>query len=207
VGDWIWPAMWLLPEDQAYGQWPASGEIDLMESRGNAAGYAAGGVNCFGSTLHFGPFYPEDPYELAHADKCLESGTLADDFHTYGLVWTESEIYTYLDTDANKVLNLPINSSFWERGGWNKNAALSDPWRGQPDVAPFDQKFYLVFNVAVGGVSGYFPDASAGNKPWSDKSSNAAADFNNNLEAATKTWDLVGDNSALQIRSVKVWQE
>jgi beta-glucanase (GH16 family) len=199
--------MWLLPEDQAYGQWPASGEIDLMESRGNAAGYAAGGVNCFGSTLHFGPFYPEDPYELAHADKCLESGTLADDFHTYGLVWTESEIYTYLDTDANKVLNLPINSSFWERGGWNKNAALSDPWRGQPDVAPFDQKFYLVFNVAVGGVSGYFPDASAGGKPWSDKSSNAAADFNNNLEAATKTWDLVGDNSALQIRSVKVWQE
>ncbi len=33
-GDWIWPAMWLLPEDQAYGTWPASGEIDLMESRG-----------------------------------------------------------------------------------------------------------------------------------------------------------------------------
>ena len=34
LGDWLWPAIWLLPEDQAYGTWPASGEIDLMESRG-----------------------------------------------------------------------------------------------------------------------------------------------------------------------------
>jgi Glycosyl hydrolases family 16 len=34
-GDWLWPAVWLLPEDDAYGQWPASGEIDMLESRGN----------------------------------------------------------------------------------------------------------------------------------------------------------------------------
>lgn len=34
-GDWIWPAIWMLPKDNAYGQWPASGEIDIMESRGN----------------------------------------------------------------------------------------------------------------------------------------------------------------------------
>jgi beta-glucanase (GH16 family) len=34
-GDWIWPAVWLLPEDDAYGRWPASGEIDMLESRGN----------------------------------------------------------------------------------------------------------------------------------------------------------------------------
>jgi hypothetical protein len=64
-GDWLWPAIWLLPEHQAYGQWPASGEIDLMESRGNAPGYPAGGVDCFGSTLHFGPFWPEDAYVSA----------------------------------------------------------------------------------------------------------------------------------------------
>ena len=37
-GDWIWPAIWLLPRDQAYGTWPASGEIDIMESWGNAPG-------------------------------------------------------------------------------------------------------------------------------------------------------------------------
>ena len=53
-GDWLWPAFWLLPKDGAYGTWPASGEIDIMESRGNAPGYPGGGVNAFGSTLHWG---------------------------------------------------------------------------------------------------------------------------------------------------------
>ena len=44
-GDWLWPAMWLLPTNNEYGNWPASGEIDIMESRGNAASYPSGGVN------------------------------------------------------------------------------------------------------------------------------------------------------------------
>jgi hypothetical protein len=205
-GDWIWPAIWLLPEDQAYGVWPASGEIDLMESRGNDVSYSAGGVNCFGSTLHWGPYYPDDPYQLSHADYCLSNGkTLNDDFHTYGLVWNENELYTYLDTESNKVLSMTFNQSFWERGGWSKNADLHNPWEGQPNHAPFDQKFYLIFNVAVGGVNGYFPDGIGG-KPWSDTSSNAMSAFNGALPSVLKTWDLVGGESALQIRSVKVWQ-
>ena len=54
-GDWIWPAIWLLPADQAYGTWPASGEIDIMESRGNSPSCTAGGSDTFGSTLHWGP--------------------------------------------------------------------------------------------------------------------------------------------------------
>ena len=43
-GDWLWPAIWLLPKHNEYGEWPASGEIDIMESRGNV-GYpkSAGG--------------------------------------------------------------------------------------------------------------------------------------------------------------------
>jgi beta-glucanase (GH16 family) len=205
-GDWIWPAIWLLPEDQAYGLWPASGEIDLMESRGNDASYPAKGVNCFGSTLHWGPFWPDDPYELTHNDYCVNDGTtLNDDFHTYGLVWNEKEIYTYIDNDSNRVLNLAINSSFWELGGWSKNANLHNPWQGQPNNAPFDQKFYLIFNVAVGGVSGYFPDGQGG-KPWVDATNNAAQQFNNALDSIVKTWDLAGEGSALAIRSVKVWQ-
>lgn len=69
-GDWMWPAIWMLPASSAYGTWPVSGEIDIMvsawclwtdhdvrlgvtlarvpvlfmqESRGNARGYPAGG--------------------------------------------------------------------------------------------------------------------------------------------------------------------
>jgi beta-glucanase (GH16 family) len=48
--------MWLLPADNNYGGWPASGEIDIMESRGNQnydSVIQHGGVDSFGSTLHW----------------------------------------------------------------------------------------------------------------------------------------------------------
>lgn len=201
-GDWLWPAMWLLPEDQAYGLWPASGEIDLMESRGNSEAYEAGGLNCFGSTLHFGPFFPEDPYELTTAQYCMSSGNLNNDFHIYGLVWNEDGIYTYIDDDSNKVLDVSFNQSFWELGGWGEE--LDNPWRGQPNAAPFDQKFFLIFNLAAGGTNGYFPDGMGG-KMWTDASTTAFQDFNNALPSIVETWGE-GNDAALQIRSVNVWQ-
>lgn len=63
-GDWLWPAIWLLPADNAYGQWPASGEIDIMESRGNLnyPTNLGGGVESFGSTLHWGPDWSQNGY-------------------------------------------------------------------------------------------------------------------------------------------------
>jgi len=65
-GDWIWPAIWLLPANNEYGSWPASGEIDIMESRGNDVSYASGGHNKFGSTLHWGPDWSNNRYSLTH---------------------------------------------------------------------------------------------------------------------------------------------
>ncbi|CAN0329180.1 unnamed protein product, partial [Laminaria digitata] len=61
-GDWLWPAIWLLPENNDYGLWPASGEIDIMESRGNAPSYGEGvsgigGVDTASSAIHWGPHY------------------------------------------------------------------------------------------------------------------------------------------------------
>lgn len=38
-GDWLWPAIWMLPVRQDYGPWPMSGEIDIIESRGNDPSY------------------------------------------------------------------------------------------------------------------------------------------------------------------------
>ena len=120
-GDWIWPAIWMLPELQAYGKWPASGEIDIMESRGNAAGYSAGGVDTFGSTLHFGPFFGEDRYDLAHAEKKAPTGRdFSQDFHVFGLEWSADSIFTYLDTRDNVVLRMPLNESLWNKAGFDK---------------------------------------------------------------------------------------
>jgi beta-glucanase (GH16 family) len=53
-GDWLWPAIWMMPEDSVYGIWPLSGEIDIMESRGNQRGPSGYGRETFLSTLHWG---------------------------------------------------------------------------------------------------------------------------------------------------------
>ena len=78
TGKGIWPAIWLLPEKNEYGGWPASGEIDLMEARGQQPEKVLG-------TLHYGSRGPGHP----HAGKDFlfpDRGTIAD-FHVYALEW------------------------------------------------------------------------------------------------------------------------
>eukprot|EP00475_Leptophrys_vorax_P045444 TRINITY_DN941_c0_g2_i5.p1 TRINITY_DN941_c0_g2~~TRINITY_DN941_c0_g2_i5.p1 ORF type:complete len:363 (-),score=111.87 TRINITY_DN941_c0_g2_i5:48-1136(-) len=204
-GDWLWPAIWMLPVQNAYGQWPASGEIDIVESRGNANYKSAGGgVETFGSTLHWGPFFGQDPYQLTHATYSLSEGkTFNDDFHVFGLIWTNTSIKTYLDDPSNVVLNVDLsNGTLWEKGGWDKTN-LHNPWSQGAQNAPFDQKFFLVMNVACGGTTGYWPDTEPA-KPWSNTDQHAVNSFWNNRGAWYPTWE--GENAALQVDYVKVWQ-
>jgi hypothetical protein len=100
-------------------------------------------------------------------------------------------------------MTLPIEKSFWDLGGYD-DMGVHNPWSGQSKVAPFDQKFYLIFNVAVGGTNGYFPEG-LGRKPWSDKANNAFTQFTQAEEQWLPTWRDDG-GSALQIDSVTVWQ-
>jgi hypothetical protein len=93
----------MLPKLNEFGPWPASGEIDIMESRGNAPGYAAKGNDWFGSTLHWGPNWDQNRYELTHKDY-QHTESLGKTFHTYGLYWDNKGLYTYFDTPDNKVL-------------------------------------------------------------------------------------------------------
>lgn len=105
-GDWLWPAIWLLPTHNVYGDWPASGEIDIIESRGNGNGYP-GGVNQVSSALHWGPHWPENGYSKTYGEYKLNSGDFSQEFHVFGLVWTETEIKTYVDTEANVIIASP----------------------------------------------------------------------------------------------------
>ena len=180
------------------------GEIDIMESRGNAAGYSAGGVDTFGSTLHFGPFFGQDRFDIAHGEKKAPAGTdFSQDFHIFGLEWTQNEIFTYLDSRDNVVMKLEMNESLWTQGGFDKIAGIDNPWLGGSRDAPFDQKFYLVLNVAVGGTNSYFPDGEGG-KCWTNTSPTAALDFWNCKGQWHPTW--IGDDAALQIDYVRVYQ-
>lgn len=199
-GDWLWPAIWMLPTYEEFGGWPASGEIDIMESRGNNPGYPAGGNNIFASTLHWGPDYSQNRYTLTHASY-TNGDSLGDAFHTYGLCWNESGLYTYIDSQTNVVLRVDFTQqSFWQKG--NFPSSYANPWVNEPNAAPFNREFYLIFNLAVGGTNGYFPDGQGG-KPWSDTDPHSVNAFNNAKNAWYSTWN--GEDAALKIQSVKVW--
>ena len=204
LGDWIWPAIWMLPTDGEYGTWPASGEIDIVESYGNSK-ETCGVVNSnmFGSTLHFGPSWDMDPYETAHA-MYENDEPLSSDFHTYGMIWTEESIITYIDSEDNVVLNQKFDESMWSQGGFPDS--IDNPWRFETDMnAPFNKEFYLIFNVAVGGVNNYFPDGEC-DKPWNNDSQTSAADFWGNMESWYPSWNYPESNdAAMKIDSVKVW--
>lgn len=61
----------MLPANTSiYGNWPAGGEIDIVEIRANK-NYTDGnnvsqGVDRFGATMHFGPRWPHNRWDLAH---------------------------------------------------------------------------------------------------------------------------------------------
>eukprot|EP00479_Gromia_sphaerica_P002654 TRINITY_DN1311_c0_g1_i4.p1 TRINITY_DN1311_c0_g1~~TRINITY_DN1311_c0_g1_i4.p1 ORF type:complete len:221 (+),score=50.64 TRINITY_DN1311_c0_g1_i4:414-1076(+) len=169
VGDWLWPAIWMMPVDAQYGDWPASGEIDIMESRGNKV-YGPGpdgqrGVDGVGNTLHWGPAFEGNNYDLTDRKMWIRDmvGTTDEDFgegyHAWNLVWTGDGLTTYVDSPENTLLDLDFTEmSFWERGMYDENGVVWDnPWAGRGNAAPFDRDFYLIMNVAVGGTNGIFP--------------------------------------------------
>ncbi len=124
-GQGLWPAFWLLGQDSPYGEWAASGEIDVVEAV-NLDG--TGGNQVFG-TIHFGGEFPNN---LSTEERYTPSTDVTDEFHVYAVEWDETEIRWYVDDVLYSVLN-----------AWSSTAA--------PFPAPFDQPFYILLNVAVGG--------------------------------------------------------
>jgi len=146
TGQGIWPALWMLPQDDKYGGWAASGEIDILEARGQKPGEILG-------TLHFGSRWPANA-EASKTHMLKDGGTIAV-FHVYALEWEPGEIRWFVDGDK-----FATQSSWWSssksdgaNGAKPARDAELNPW-----PAPFDQPFYLVMNVAVGGKFPGNPD-------------------------------------------------
>lgn len=206
AGDWLWPAIWMLPRNNQYGVWPASGEIDIMESRGNRKLFNPAGVNIgseqISQTLHYGPYWPYNGYENAHFERNTAFDQGFDrDFHVYGIEWTDTYLRFTLDNNEVGTVRPPAGG-FWELGGFP--STIENPWVGasNPRMAPFDEKFYFVINLACGGTNGFFPDDVTPAKPWHNTNGNAFADFWNARGAWYQTW--LGEDKALQIDYVKV---
>jgi hypothetical protein len=122
-----WPALWMLPQGFIEGtkSWPTDGEIDLMEARGRVA-------NEIGSTLHFGNSL--NRVMINKSETVPNSVNFQDKFHSVTFEWRENSIKMYLDTQE---------SPFYDES--------SDSTEFNNNYYPFNEKFYLLLNVASGG--------------------------------------------------------
>jgi beta-glucanase (GH16 family) len=139
TGKGIWPAIWMLPEENKYGGWAASGEIDILEARGQEPEKILG-------TLHYGSRWPANTHtgkDYIFPDK----GTIAD-FHVYTLEWDPGEIRWYVDDKLYQTQNFWWSCSDTDgpKGVNPEVESELNPW-----PAPFDKPFYIILNVAVGG--------------------------------------------------------
>ena len=200
----------MLPVVDTYGEWPRSGEIDILEARGNNYTYASGGNNFDFSALHWGPNAQNDGYRLTENNKPSLHSQLGDGFHTYGLEWSEKYLFTYLDNILHQVMYYKFDAPLYPQAYFpsadQNGSALTNPWASTGrDNSPFDQEFYLIINVAVGSQNGWFTDGKDG-KPWVDSSPTAKKDFWDARAQWLPTWEKDGSGQMV-VDSVKMWQQ
>ncbi len=124
-GQGLWPAFWMLAQDSPYGGWAASGEIDIME----AVNLGGTGGNKVLGTIHYGGEFPANEFS---GEQYVVPTDAQTEFHVYAIEWDVNEIRWYVD-----------DVLYGMRNNWSST--------GGPFPAPFDQNFYILFNVAVGG--------------------------------------------------------
>jgi len=115
-----WPAFWMLPTDKAYGEWPNSGEIDIMEH----VGYMPNLVHI---STHCKAYYFKINTQKTDT---LRVPTAQTAFHNYRVDWTPKYIRGFVDDkQIFQVLNEGKTFAEW----------------------PFDKRFHLLLNLAIGG--------------------------------------------------------
>ncbi len=128
AGKGMWPAIWLMPVQSAYGGWPSSGEIDIMENLG-------ANTRLDYTTIHFG----SGNQSLQKTTNAPANATLSDSFHVYTMIWDSLSFTFYLDSNNYGTISQ-----------WSPNN-VSFP-------KPFDKQFFLILDLVVGGNWGGMPD-------------------------------------------------
>ena len=136
AGHGTWPAIWTLGKNinelgaywqtQGYGtaSWPACGEIDIMEHVG------------FDPYKVFFSIHNNNLYGNVHGTSqqgVYESNNLETSFHNYAIEWGEDFIRGYID-----------DILYFD---YSKNSNSFNDW-------PYDNPFFLIINLAIGGEWG-----------------------------------------------------
>jgi hypothetical protein len=128
-GKGIWPAIWMLPQNNVFGGWPRSGELDIMEYLGHEPNKVHG-------TVHFGPGPGSTQFTRSYT---LPTTDFSNDFHVFSIVWDVDNIQWFVDGNLF--------------GTFTKNDAGSATY-------PFNEEFFFIINLAVGGNWPGNPDAT-----------------------------------------------
>ena len=120
-----WPAIWMLPTDWTYGNWPNSGEIDIMEH----VGFDQGKVHASTHSLKY--------YWQANTQKTgiIPVENVDTEYHIYAMEWTPGRIEAFVDGKSYFIST------------YDPAVDAEDGWKAWP----FDQRFHLLLNIAVGG--------------------------------------------------------
>lgn len=121
-GRGTWPAIWMLGKNITTAGWPRSGELDIMEH----VGYDQGVVH---GTAHTEAY---NHVKGTQKEGKTTVATASTDFHVYAIDWTDKQIDFLVDNKAYYSVT---------------KSALGN----QVEQWPFDQPFFLILNVAVGG--------------------------------------------------------
>uniref|UniRef100_UPI004055D7A2 glycoside hydrolase family 16 protein n=1 Tax=Acetatifactor sp. TaxID=1872090 RepID=UPI004055D7A2 len=138
-----WPAIWMMPEHIRLPReeqekmgiapenmgWPNCGEIDIMEHIGRRQNYLLFSLHCKNHN-HANP----DTIQYTTGKQFNED--LSEDYHVYGMEWTEDYIEYFVDGESCCRYN------------------KSDDPNQSHDSWPFCKPFYLILNIAVGGGLG-----------------------------------------------------
>ncbi len=130
LGKGTWPAIWMLPTDWIYGDWPKSGEIDIMEQVGYDPGVIYG-------TVH------TEAYNHSIGTQKGGNFTQADaqtTFHVYAIEWSQTEIKWFVDDNLYFTFNNENNTykewPFDKRFHLILNIAIGGDWGGAQGIDP-----------------------------------------------------------------------
>ncbi len=129
-GQGIWPALWMLGKNIDQVSWPACGEIDIMELVG-------GGIK--DSEVHGTAHWQNasNTHSFLGEVYRLPNGKFIDEFHVFSIEWTPGFIKWYVDDETYYTFSTTSS-----------------------DRTEFQENFFLIFNVAVGGNWPGNPDAT-----------------------------------------------
>jgi beta-glucanase (GH16 family) len=151
VGAGLWPAVWMLGTNVDRAGWPASGSVTIMENVPSTATSNGLGPGTIRATIH-GPGY-SGGNGLWQNHTLRDHGRVDDDgFHIYGAIWSPYMIQFYVD-DPSNVFCVRSAADVPAGGEW-----------------VFNHPFFLVMNLAVGGIWPGPPDAATPNpsRVWVD---------------------------------------